>query len=29
MDSVFDPIRQLNGGRYRLKPNRSKLFDFE
>ena len=29
MDSVFDPIRQFNGGRYRLKPNRRKLFDFE
>ncbi|MEO8613520.1 MAG: DUF3820 family protein [Luteolibacter sp.] len=29
MDSVFDPIRQLNGGRYRLKPTRRKSFDFE
>lgn len=29
MDSVFDPLRKLNGGRYRLRPGRSKSFDFE
>jgi hypothetical protein len=29
MDSVFDPIRQVNGGRFRLRPSRSKSFDFE
>lgn len=29
MDSVFDPIRQMNGGRFLLKPTRRKSFDFE
>jgi uncharacterized protein (DUF3820 family) len=29
MDSVFDPIRQANGGRYRLQPTRRRSFDFE
>ena len=29
MDSVFDPIRQMNGGRFRLQPTRRKSFDFE
>jgi uncharacterized protein (DUF3820 family) len=29
MDSVFDSIRQVNGGRFRLLPSRSKSFDFE
>ncbi|MEX1113978.1 MAG: DUF3820 family protein [Akkermansiaceae bacterium] len=29
MDSVFDPIRQSNGGRFRLQPTRRKSFDFE
>ena len=29
MDSVFDPMRQANGGRYKLKPGRNKSFDFE
>jgi uncharacterized protein len=29
MDSVFDPIRQANGGRFRLRPIRRKTFDFE
>lgn len=29
MDSVFDPIRQVNGGRFRLLPSRRKSFDFE
>jgi uncharacterized protein (DUF3820 family) len=29
MDSLFDPIRQANGGRFRLKPVRSHLFKFE
>ena len=29
MDSVFDPIRQVNGGRFRLKPTRRRSFDFE
>lgn len=29
MDSVFDPLRQANGGRFRLKPTRKKSFDFE
>lgn len=29
MDSVFDPIRQANGGRFKLLPTRRKNFDFE
>ncbi|MEI6818771.1 MAG: DUF3820 family protein [Verrucomicrobiota bacterium] len=29
MDSVFDPLRQANGGRFRLQPTRRKTFDFE
>ncbi len=29
MDSVFDPLRQANGGRFRLQPGRRKNFDFE
>ena len=29
MDSVFDPIRQATGGRFRLRANRTKSFDFE
>lgn len=29
MDSVFDLIRQANGGRFRLQPARKKSFDFE
>ncbi len=29
MDSVFDPIRQMNGGRFKLLPTRSKNFNFE
>lgn len=29
MDSVFDPIRRMNGGRFKLLPARSKSFDFE
>lgn len=29
MDKVFDPIRAMNGGRYRLRPQRRKSFDFE
>jgi len=29
MDSVFDPIRNKNGGRFRLQPRRQKRFDFE
>ena len=29
MDAVFDPLRQANGGRYRLQPSRRKSFDFE
>lgn len=29
MDSVFDPIRKLNGGRFRLLPSRRKSFDFD
>jgi uncharacterized protein (DUF3820 family) len=29
MDSVFDPIRQMNGGRFRLKPTRRKSCVFE
>jgi len=29
MDSVFDPLRQANGGRFRLQPARRKSFGFE
>jgi hypothetical protein len=29
MDSVFDPIRQMNGGRFKLLAARRKSFDFE
>ncbi|MBJ7423594.1 MAG: DUF3820 family protein, partial [Akkermansiaceae bacterium] len=29
MDSVFDPVRRINGGRFRLRPIRRKGFDFE
>lgn len=29
MDSVFDPIRRANGGRYKLLPTRRKSVDFE
>ena len=29
MDSVFDPLRQANGGRFRLQPTRRKSFGFE
>ncbi len=29
MDSVFDPMRQAMGGRFRLTPTRRKSFDFE
>jgi hypothetical protein len=29
MDSVFDPIRQTSGGRFRLQPTQRKSFDFE
>ena len=29
MDSVFNPIRQANGGRFKLIPTRRKSFDFE
>ena len=29
MDSIFDTIRQAKGGRYPLRPQRSKSFDFE
>ncbi|MGL5018235.1 MAG: DUF3820 family protein [Luteolibacter sp.] len=29
MDSVFDPLRQMNGGRFKLLPARRKNFDFE
>ncbi len=28
MDSVFDPIRRLNGGRFPLLPPRTKTFEF-
>jgi len=28
MDMVFDPIRQTNGGRYRIKPQRKRSVDF-
>jgi uncharacterized protein len=29
MDSVFDPIRRINGGRFKLQPSRTRSFDFE
>lgn len=29
MDSVFDPVRHANGGRFKLQPPRRKNFDFE
>lgn len=29
MDSVFDPIRQATGGRFRLRPTRGRTFEFE
>lgn len=29
MDRVFDPLRQTNGGRFRLQPTRRKSFGFE
>lgn len=29
MDSVFDPVRRMNGGRFHLMPMRIKSFDFE
>ena len=29
MDKVFDPLRQANGGRFRLQPQRQRSFDFE
>jgi uncharacterized protein (DUF3820 family) len=29
MDSVFDPFRRTNGGRFKLLPERRKSFDFE
>ena len=29
MDRVFDPLRQANGGRFRLTPSRLKSFDFD
>lgn len=29
MDSVFDPLRQAQGGRFRLQPTRRKSIDFE
>lgn len=29
MDSVFDPIRKANGGRFKLLPTRRRSFDFE
>jgi hypothetical protein len=29
MDSVFDPIRRANGGRFKLLPTRRKSVDFE
>ena len=28
MDQVFDPIRQANGGRFRIKPTRKRVIDF-
>ncbi len=29
MDTVFDPIRKANGGRFKLQPTRRKSIDFE
>lgn len=29
LDKVFDPLRAMNGGRHRLRPERKKRFDFE
>lgn len=29
MDKVFDPIRHVNGGRFKLQPTRRKNFKFE
>jgi len=29
MDSVFEPIRRINGGRFRLRPTRPKTIDFD
>lgn len=29
MDSVFDPLRQANGGRFRLQPVKRRSFGFE
>jgi uncharacterized protein (DUF3820 family) len=29
MDSVFDPLRQARGGRFRLHPTRRKSIDFD
>ena len=29
MDAIFDPIRQVNGGRFKLRATRRKSFDFE
>ncbi len=29
MDSVFDPIRRANGGRFPLRPEKRRSFDFE
>ena len=28
MDQIFDPIRQANGGRHRIKPQRKRVRDF-
>lgn len=29
MDSVFDPLREARGGRFKLQPKRPRSFDFE
>lgn len=29
MDAVFDPLRQANGGRFKLQPQRRRTFGFE
>jgi len=29
MDLVFDPLREANGGRFRIKPPRKRVADFE
>lgn len=29
MDAVFDPLRSANGGRYKLRPQKRRSFDFE